>query len=186
MIIDTNVAIVANDRDRIDGVGDDCVLACIAALVSARENNVILVDDWGLILSEYGRNLSFAGQPGAGDFFFKWLWNNQANPRYCRRVPVTPVEAGHSNAAPDDPPLAEFPDDPALHGFDRSDRKFVATAIAVGEPAPILNATDTDWQHFRDALHRHGVTVEFICPGFIQRRGTQRKRGRQRGAKRGG
>lgn len=61
----------------------------------------------------------------------------------------------------------DFPDDEMLAGFDRDDRKFVAVAIASGESPPILNASDTDWHDHRQALSRHGVAVEFVCPELM-------------------
>ena len=56
---------------------------------------------------------------------------------------------------------ADFPNDPLLASFDRSDQKFAA--IARREQKPVLNATDTDWLHHRQALVRNGIQVEFIC-----------------------
>lgn len=160
-VVDTNVAIVANGR--APQAGDGCVAACIEALLEMRERRRILLDEAGEILDEYLRYLSFSGQPGPGDAFFKWLWSNQANPEHCRQVPITPAaEAGRG--------FEEFPDDPDLAGFDRADRKFVAVAIACGEPAPIWNASDTDWWSCREVLRRHGVEVRFLCPELMSGR----------------
>lgn len=150
VVMDTNVAIVANRRT--PQAGDGCVEACIAELVDLRERRRLLLDEAGLILEEYRRYLSPSGQPGTGDAFFKWLWSNQANPEHCRQVRAE-----------------EFPDDPALARFDRADRKFVAVAIASGERPPILNATDRDWWEHRQALSRHGVEVRFLCPELMGR-----------------
>jgi len=36
--------------------------------------------------------------------------------------------------------------------------------VAHPEHPPILNAVDSDWWHHQDALARHGVRVEFLCP----------------------
>ena len=87
--------------------------------------------------------------------FFKWLWDNQANPKHCQKVPITP-----------DPnrEFAEFPDDPDLSGFDRKDRKFVAVALASGLDPEVLNATDKGWYYYSAALKRNGVRVQFLCP----------------------
>ncbi|HSU82609.1 MAG TPA: hypothetical protein VLR69_09330, partial [Thermoanaerobaculia bacterium] len=57
--------------------------------------------------------------------------------------------------------------DPDLAAFDPSDRKFVAVAVASGEQPEILNASDTDWWHHREALSRHGVEVRFLCPQLM-------------------
>ena len=154
LVIDTNVAVVANGKH--EEASDDCVLCCIEALLQARQDKV-LVDDAGQIFGEYQKHLSHAGQPGVGDAFFKWLWNNQANPKHCRQVAIIPDgSAGRV--------FAEFPDDPELRAFDRDDRKFVAVAIASGETPEVLNAVDTDWWHFQVALVRHGIRIRFLCP----------------------
>ncbi|MBI4493070.1 MAG: hypothetical protein HY690_09790 [Chloroflexi bacterium] len=54
-----------------------------------------------------------------------------------------------------------------LAAANRSDRKFVAVARACQRRPPVVNATDTDWWLFRDALKRHGVEVEFLCPDLM-------------------
>jgi hypothetical protein len=161
--MDTNVPVVANGRT--SQASPDCVLACIDALLRIREN-CLLLDDGGLILDEYRRYLSPSGQPGSGDAFFKWLWNNQGNADQCRRVKIT---------ADDDRGFAEFPDDPELERFDKDDRKFVAVALASGNAPPVLNASDTDWWNFREVLSQRGVRVDFICQELMT--GTRASRG---------
>lgn len=158
VIIDTNVGVVANGRHPEAGI--ECVESCIRALGDAR-HRVVLVDDGLRIFSEYRKHLSGSGQPGAGDAFFKWLWDNQGNRKHCRHVTITAV-AG----AEDD--FAEFPDDPRLMDFDRSDRKFVAVALASGVSPAILNASDRDWWIFREELTDHGVHVNFLCSALMR------------------
>lgn len=155
VVIDTNVAIVANCSYEAASV--NCEERCIQALLDARDGDgVILVDDKQLIFKEYRKHLSHAGQPGVGDAFFRWLWNNQANPACCRQVMIT-------HADPEGRVFEEFPDSPDLSGFDRSDRKFVAVALVSEENPNILNATDSDWWEFREVLLRHGLRLEFLC-----------------------
>ena len=115
----------------------------------------IVLDEGNRILSEYGVNLRSDGQPGVGDAFLKWVYTYQWNSKRCDRVRITPTEDGSS--------FAEFPHDRELTGFDLSDRMFVAAARAHPDSPPILNAVDTDWWIFRNALGRNGVTVEFLC-----------------------
>lgn len=158
VVIDTNVGVVANGRHPEAGI--ECIASCITALGDARRR-VVLVDDGLRIFSEYRRHFAGSGQPGAGDAFFKWLWDNQGNRKYCRQITITAV-AG----ADDD--FEEFPDDPALTGFDRNDRKFVAVALASGVSPVILNASDTDWWIFRVPLADHGVHVTFLCPELME------------------
>ena len=154
--MDTNVAVVANGA--AEQAGLDCVAACITALETIRTERRLVLDDHGAIVDEYRNNLHPSGQPGPGDAFFRWLWDNQANESHCVTVAVTPdPERGYR----------EFPDDPALAEFDPDDRKFAAAARATGTNPPILNASDTDWWHHRKALQRHGFRIEFLCPELM-------------------
>lgn len=158
-VIDTNVAIVANGLH--SAASDECVNACTDALLTA-QNGTVLVDDGYRIFDEYRHYLSHSGQPGLGDAFFKWLWDNQANPASCRQIPITPCDDGDGRM------FTEFPDDPALTKFDRDDRKFVAVALASGREPWILNATDSDWNEFYQALTYHSVRIRFLCPTLVR------------------
>ncbi len=71
--------------------------------------------------------------------------------------------------SPKENEFEEFPDDPALEGFDPDDRKFIAVAVAHPEGPPILQAVDSQWWDFRAAFRRNGIIVEFICEEDIQR-----------------
>ena len=160
VVLDTNVAVVSNGDT--EQAGWDCVANCVAATRRVTDSQILLVDELGLILHEYSRNLNRSGQPGVGDAFFRFIWDNQANERHCRKVAVTPnAERGFD----------EFPDDPSLAKFDMDDRKFVAVAIASGSAPKILNASDTDWRDYRQELGRHGVEIEFLCPELMERAG---------------
>jgi hypothetical protein len=129
--------------------------SCVRRLQDLMATGKIVLDEGNWILSEYRDNLRSDGQPGVGDAFLKWVYNYQWNPQRCDRVRITSTEDGLT--------FAEFPDDPDLTGFDLSDRKFVAAARAHPEHPPILNAIDTDWWIFRNALRRNGISVEFLC-----------------------
>ena len=157
--MDTNVGVVANGRAEQAGPG--CVGACITALEAIRKDRRVVLDDQGDILDEYRRHMHPSGQPGPGDAFFKWLWSNQADRRRCVTVAVVP-DPGRG--------YREFPDSPVLANFDQDDRKFVAAARAAGTDPPILNASDTDWWHYRQALEDHGVRVEDLCPELMPNR----------------
>ena len=158
VVIDTNVLVVANGGHAAASLA--CVGACIDALLQARDAGVV-IDDAQLILSEYRGYCSFKGQPGVGDAFFKWLWNQQGNALKCRTVPIKPHKARG---------FAEFPDDARLAKFDREDRKFVAVSVAAGDNPPVLNASDTDWWDVRQALAEHHVSVDFLCPELMRPR----------------
>ena len=73
----------------------------------------------------------------------------------------------------------EFPEDSDLADFDWNDRKFVAVACAAGTSPPILNASDTDWLRHHEALGRHGVRVNFLCPELMRRNGRRAAGGRR-------
>ena len=161
VIVDTNVAVVANGKS--EQASEECVDTCIGRLeqIIRGETKLVLDADW-IILDEYSRNLSSSGKPGTGDRFLAWSLRNRTNPEQCELVSVTPVTNLENE-------FEEFPKDSELANFDPDDRKFVAVAIAHCEKPPILQAVDSQWWVFRDALSRHGVTVEFICEDDIQR-----------------
>lgn len=169
LIVDTNVGVVANERDA--HASPECVIACVDALeqITAGRARLVLDDGWE-ILEEYLRYMSSSGQPGPGDAFVKWALNNLANPGRCERVPL---DRG------DDGQYLRFPRDPDLAAFDPSDRKFVALALASDSRPSIANAVDSDWWHFREALRRAGVEVEFLCSDRVAAWG-QRLRRRSR------
>lgn len=45
----------------------------------------------------------------------------------------------------------------------------MAAALTHLASPPVVNATDTDWHHHRDALGGHEVQVEFLCPTEMAR-----------------
>jgi hypothetical protein len=154
-VVDVNVAIVANGKSPQADL--DCQSACVDALLGVAETGRIVLDDGRRILSEYQRHLSPSGQPGLGDAFMQWVWENQAVAERCELVPLTPRGAGADE-------FAEFPDDPELRTFHRDDRKYVAVALASQENPEVLNAVDVDWWQHKDTLARNGVRIRFLCP----------------------
>ena len=156
VVIDTNVAAVANRKT--EQASPSCILNCVSRLRQVQNECRVLLDNRNLIFREYQNLLNFSGQPGLGDAFFKWLFDNQANPEHCRMITVNL----HADRG-----FEEFPDDPILAGFDHDDRKFVAVAQASGANSTILNASDTDWWDYRRELSRHGIQVDFICPELM-------------------
>lgn len=166
VVIDTNVLAVANLH--ADHASTKCVGACIDALLALRDARVVALDEGRLILQEYRSHASVTGQPGVGDWFLRYLYDNLANATLCRLVRLTPVDGDT---------FAEFPTDRALAGFDPSDRKFVAVALCCQPRAEVLNATDSDWWDYRDPLQRHGLRVRFLCPDMM---GTKKRSRRPR------
>ena len=155
LLVDTNVGIAANIKS---SASEECALVCIQVLRDIIAHGHLVLDALGLIFQEYHGNLSMSGQPGVGDAFMRWVFQNQFNPERCTRVEITP----------DNGSFHEFPDDEALEKFDRSDRKFVAVAAAHGGSPPILVACDTDFWIDREALDGAGIRVEFLCEDDIR------------------
>ena len=160
-VIDTNVAIVAN-RGASQAL-KECTLVCVDFLSRIQRESMIVLDSRMLILSEYMKHLSPSGQPGVGDAFFKWVWQNQANVSRCERVDI------HSKPG-DEFDFEEFPTIPELADFDRSDRKFVAVALTSRNNPSIVNAVDSDWWDYRFHFKELGLKIEFICPEIFQDR----------------
>jgi hypothetical protein len=157
VIIDTNVAVVANGRGDEDTI---CILNCSDELRRIMSQGVVLLDEIGYILQEYLRHLSLAGQPGVGDAFVKWINDHQGYSDRVVKVSITPTDTSGYH-------FAEFPAVEALAKFDRSDRKFVAVALASGLNPEILNAVDSDWSNFQAALDGAGVRLRQLCPQHI-------------------
>ena len=161
VIVDTNVALVASRK--APQASEECVGTCINRLEKITNGQVKLaLDDERRIIDEYRNKLSPTGQPGIGDAFLKWVETRWTNEEHCDRVSITPIEGSEIE-------FEEFPTDPALVDFDPDDRKFIAVALAHCEKPPILQAVDSQWWDFRDALRENGATVEFICEDDIQR-----------------
>ena len=158
-MVDTNVPIAANGGDEVP---PDCALACAGALREVLEyRRRLALDDGWRIIGEYMHKLRADGQPGWGDRFLKWVLNHQASAACCELVTITP-------RAEDAGEFEEFPSAPGLETFDPSDRKFVAVANAHAEKPPILQALDSKWLGWKEALADAGISVEFLCPEQIK------------------
>jgi hypothetical protein len=156
-IIDTNVLISTNGRD-CPQVTLKCLEETRKFLQGFIKEGVIVLDNQWLILTEYKHKVNSTGQPGIGDAFLKWILTNLANSQRCQQIPIHPL--GDNN-------FLEFPDDPELEEFDRSDRKFVAVALADPDNPPIVNAVDTDWLKFYEPLVKNGLKIQLLCPDLL-------------------
>mgnify|MGYP003376127809 CR=1 FL=1 len=156
VIVDTNVAVVANQR--YSHATPACAIACVERLTLIEREQTLVLDDQWFILHEYMRQLRSKGQPGVGDRFLRWVLTNRANPQRCEWVSISPKHPGK-----DDGDFAEVANIPELEHFDPADKKFVAVALIHPQHPPVINAVDTDWQDYREALEQLGVTVEFVC-----------------------
>lgn len=115
----------------------------------------LVLDSLDLIFNEYRPYFNWNGQPGVGDAFFRWVHDNRYNEQRCTHVPITPTA---------DESFAEFPSDAALDGFDRADRKFVATSAARNKDPVIAVAVDRGWRQFETELTERGFRLNFLCP----------------------
>lgn len=167
VVIETNVIAVANEM--ANQADSDCIAACIDALHTAQKKRKVVIDSSQLLFQEYFKYANRSGQPRTGDAFIKWLSDNQANTKRVESVSITP----HSND-PDN--FNEFPSDPSLSAFDRSDRKFVAVALSSKRNPIILNAVDSDWWNFSNQLKNAGVSVRFLCPQMMKAKKTRKRK----------
>ena len=160
-LVDTNVPKTANlatQPDPDSGVCDACVLACVEAIEHVIRKRALVIDAGDEIFDEYRQQLSMRGQPGVGDRFSKWVHDHRWGLPQDQRVSIT--RNGDS--------YDEFPDHDDLSLFDISDRKFVAVANAHADKPPILQATDSKWWGWKDALAEVGIRVHFLCPKYAE------------------
>lgn len=156
VVMDTNVAVVAKGKS--EQASPTCVLTCIEKLeqIMSGDLRLVLDENW-MILEEYTQNLQRGGAD-IGSAFLKWLLIHKD--QQCDFVRITSIDGLEHE-------FREFPDDPELKDFDPADRKFIAVACAHSDTPPILQAVDSKWWHYKDALDRNGVTVDFICEDDI-------------------
>ncbi|MCS6923784.1 MAG: hypothetical protein NZM10_05340 [Fimbriimonadales bacterium] len=160
-VIETNVLMAASGLAEQAGI--ECIEQCVQVIEQIQKGTQKLaLDSSLLILTEYQENLRTAPNSLGYLFLRKWLdahWHEVVS------VDIQPVnpESGDFGV------LQSHSDQ--LAGFDLSDRKFVATALAaqaqLNTPVPILNATDSDWCEHLNTLRGIGVVVEFLCPELM-------------------
>ena len=154
VVVDTNVVVVSDGRS--DGIDAGCATACARALGTIVTRGHLFVAEAGAIVDEYRRNVSLDGEPGVARAFLKWVLTHEWNAVRVTRVRITAI---------DDPRgFAELPAPPTGVRYDPADCKFLAVAAAHPEHPPILQATDSKWWEWREALIGAGVRIQFICP----------------------
>ncbi|WP_035236507.1 hypothetical protein [Desulfobacter vibrioformis] len=161
IVIDTNVPKTANLAVDPMSIPEEliiCVQQCVDSIMEVIENGNLVLDNGDEIFNEYRGKLSMSGQPGVGDEFLKWLHYNRYSFPESNRVTITPKDDSYD----------EFPDHPGLADFDISDRKFVAVANAHHKKPQIMEATDSKWWGWKDALDESGIKVNFLCPDFVK------------------
>ena len=152
VVVDTNVTVAANGRDTHASMA--CQYNCIVFLediVSPEKRAHIILDEHGLIFDEYCGHLNYKGAPGVGDIFFKYLHDHMYLGKKIRLVPITPITNENRG-------FNELPP----NSVDKSDQKFLATAVVAG--AKIVNAVDTDWHEQSEFITGLGINVQQLCP----------------------
>jgi hypothetical protein len=99
-----------------------------------------------------------------GDQFIKWVHDHRWMLPEIDRVTITKNAGSYT----------QFPDHPELTDFDPSDRKFIAVANAHPDKPPILQATDSKWWGWKDALAEVGIDVCFLCPAYAESKYTKK------------
>lgn len=160
-LVDTNVPKIANlaiQPDPDSDVPNECVLLCIEAVQHVMQKRGLIIDAGDEIYNEYRNKLSLKGQPGVGDGFMKWVHDKRWTLHHSQRVEITRKGDSYN----------EFPVHAGLEEFDISDRKFVAVANAHALKPPILQASDSKWWGWKDALAEVGIAVHFLCPEYVR------------------
>ena len=168
-IVDTNIVLIANQQHK--DVSSECVSECTLQLLTITQSGRVAIDDGFRILKEYQRKTNANQGNRIGDAFVKWVLRNNANPTRCDQVQLKnhPVRGFES-----------FPDDLDLKDFDISDRMFVAVACAHPQHPPILEAADSKWLGWAEALKRNDVEVLFVCEDDIRRFQQQKAKNKDR------
>lgn len=162
-VIDTNVPKTANRAIDPASIPDElvsCVLACVEAVNHVVKNGGLVIDSGDEIFSEYRKQLLIKGQPGVGDRFMKWVHDNRWSFPEADRVTITKNGESYN----------EFPSHEGLVKFDNSDRKFVAVSNAHPDKPLILQATDSKWWGWQDALLEGGIEVCFLCAEYAKKK----------------
>ena len=160
-LVDTNVPKTANlatQPDPNSDMPDECVLSCIEAVEHVIQKRGLIIDSGDEIFDEYRGQLRMKGQPGVGDRFMKWVHDNRWSLPDSQRVVISKNGDSYN----------EFPEHDGLVSFDISDRKFVAAANTHPEKPSILQAADSKWWGWKDALEEVGITAYFLCPEYIE------------------
>jgi len=130
----------------------------VEAVAHVVKTGGLVLDTDDEIFTEYLSNLSMSGQPGVGDMFMKWVHDNRWIFPDADRITITKNGDSYN----------EFPDHDGLKHFDNSDRKFIAVSNTHMDKPPVLQATDSKWWGWKDALAEVGITVHFLCSDYVE------------------
>jgi hypothetical protein len=152
-IVDTNVPLVASGLS--EQMSIECQKTCFEFLEKLiNGNDLVVIDDQYWILGEYEHEMKRQGT--YGHQFLKWLLRNSHDLRKVKFVTIHPVGKSEYD-------FEEFPETLEAVDFDNSDRKYVAVAVANNFVAPIVEAADSKWIGWQEALAAEGIGVVFLC-----------------------
>lgn len=152
-IIDTNVPLVAQGTAAQMSANCEKNSADFLEKLFQGQFNLVIDSDYHLI-GEYEKQLPKGSQAQYGNRFLKWIYTNQANPLKIKTVQINQIDEYN---------FEEVPQSLIDIGFDNSDRKFVAVAIANKNQAPIAQAADSKWINWEETLNSEGISVNFLC-----------------------
>ncbi len=134
-IIYTNVPLVA--QGDASQMSEDCTINCANFLEKLFQGHFkLVIDDNYHLIGEYEQKMIQGYHTQYGRRFLKWIYNYQANPIKVKTVEINQLDEYNFEEVPQS--LIEI-------GFDNSDRKFIAVAIANENNAPIVQAADSEW-----------------------------------------
>lgn len=160
-VVDTNVAVTGNGGN--GAASQQCVAACARALQEVMARGHLFIDASGSIVAEYRNNLAPYGEPKPGNVFLKWLLTHEWGGTRVTRVTLTPKADEPGN-------FDELPAAPDGVRYDPSDCVFLAVSAAHADHPPVLQALDSKWWGWREALTAAGVPIHFVCPEEIARK----------------
>lgn len=152
-IVDTNVPLVASGK--APHMSPNCVIACVNFIESIKKGEYLLVIDSNfLMIGEYLKEMQNLPTNTLGNQFLKFILTYRDIPIKVKQVDIHQLDEFN---------FIEVPQSIIDIGFDNSDRKFVAVAIANNNLAPIAQAADSKWIGWEKALNNEGITVRFLC-----------------------
>jgi hypothetical protein len=121
-------------------------------LVKLRDQ-IVMVDTLDRLMDEYQPYVNFRGEPGVGDAFYRYVFDNQYYEDRVRRVEITP-------SADEGRGYEELPEN-TMRAGDR-----VVLAVAVTGKGRVVNATDSDWAEQEELMTALNVGVVQVCPAL--------------------
>lgn len=150
--VDENVLVVANGRQTHASLA--CQLACVEFLLRCKNDRSLLLDAAGVVLALYASKCNFSGQPGTGDEFFLWAFNN------AHGLAVLELVRDSSGTYLDVPDV--------LMEFDWDDHIWIALVRKSSGDAQVVNAVDSDYIESSMELEAALVGVLELCPGDVR------------------